>query len=166
MFKFKLQFKKRMVLTIFLSKDLNKTLQICKSSRENDTRECFKKWRCIVHTTKANSHLHAAYANWHIVRIVVPKFCEKVKCLKEVSSRWLSLCDIAGHTISPFFHFYHTMKDDDLGDGGSADDDDYADGEASDNDWRWKKDCLTLWCCCNRSEKSPSSQLELRCPGT
>ena len=58
------------------------------------------------------------------------------------------------------------MKDDDLGDGGSADDDDYADGEASDNDWRWKKDCLTLWCCCNRSEKSPSSQLELRCPGT
>ena len=166
MFKFKLQFKKRMVLTIFLSKDLNKTLQLCKSSRENATRECFKKWWCIKHTTIASSHLHAAYANWHIVRIVVPKFCEKVKCLKEVSSRWLSLCDITEHTISPFFHFYHTMKDDDLGDGGSADDDDYADGEASDNDWRWKKDCLTLWCCCNRTEKSPSSQLELRCPGT
>ena len=53
------------------------------------------------------------------------------------------------------------MKDDDFGDGGSADDDDYADGEG-----RWKEDCLTLWCYCNRSEKSPSSRLELQCPGT
>ena len=58
------------------------------------------------------------------------------------------------------------MKDDDFCDGDSADDDDYADSDGGDDEGRWKKDCLTLWCCCNRTEKSPSSQLELRCLGT
>ena len=71
-----------------------------------------------MHKTKANLHLHAAHANGHIVRILVPGFCEKVKCLKGVSSRWLSLCD--------------------FGDGGSDDDADYADGEADDGEGRWK----------------------------